>query len=78
MLARAPVDALTRQIGVADVAGILLDKVDHDVARLGLLTVDVDRGVEVQVGVDSPGMCDLFVPGVPGFGDDLFIRRGLG
>ncbi len=77
LLSRAPVDALTQQIGVADVAGILLDKVNDDVARLGLLTVNVDRGVEVKVGVDSPGMQDLIVPGVPCFGDDLVISRGL-
>ncbi len=77
LLSGAPVDALTQQIGVADVAGILLDQVDDDVARLGLLTVNVNRGVEVQVGVDGPGVCDLFVPGVPRFGDDLVISRGL-
>src|SRR5680860_130017 len=51
LLARTTVDALTQQVGVADMAGILLDEVDDDVARLGLLTVDVDRRVEVQVGV---------------------------
>jgi len=32
---------------VAYVAGILLDKVDDDIARLDLLAVDVDRRVEV-------------------------------
>ena len=58
---------------MADVAGILLDKVDDDVARLGLLAVDVDRCV--QVGVDGPGMCDLTAPGVPRFGDDFVVGR---
>ena len=60
---------------MADVAGILLDKVDDDIARLGLLAVDVDRRVEVQVGVNSLGMCDLTAPGVPRFGDDFVVGR---
>jgi hypothetical protein len=47
LLARATVDAFTQQIGVADVAGILLDEVDDDVARLDLLAVDVDRRVKL-------------------------------
>ena len=47
LLARATVDALTQQIGVADVAGILLHKVDDDAARLDLLPVDLDRRVQV-------------------------------
>src|SRR5450756_98404 len=79
LLARAAVDALTQQIYVADVAGILLDKVDDDVARHELLAVDVDvdRRVQVQVGVDGPGMCDLAAPGVPRFGCDLVVGHGL-
>ena len=55
-MARAAVDALTQQIYVAHVAGILLDEVDDDVARRGFLAVDVDRRVEVKAGVDGPGM----------------------
>ena len=47
LLARAPVDAFAQQIGVAHVAGILLNKVDDDVARLHLLAVDVDGRVKV-------------------------------
>ena len=77
LLARAAVDALTQQICVAGVAGILLNKVDHDVARLDLSAVDVDRRVQVQVGVDIPCMCDLTAPGVSRFGDDLVAGHGL-
>lgn len=74
---RAAVDALTQRIGVARVAGILPDKVDDDVARLGLLAVDVDRCVEVQIGVGSPGMCDLTAPGVPRFRDDPAVGHDV-
>lgn len=77
LLARAAIDALTQQIGVADVAGILLDKMDDDVARLDLLAVDDDRRVEVEVGVDTTGMRDLTAPGVPRFGHDLVVGHGL-
>ena len=58
-------------------AGILLDKVNDDVARLDLLAVDVDRCVQVQVGVDGPGMCDLTAPGVLRFGDDFVVGHGM-
>ena len=47
LLARATVDALTQQIGVADVAGILLHKVNDDAAPLDLLPVDLDQRVQV-------------------------------
>jgi len=46
-LASATVDAFTQQIRVSDVAGVLLNKVDDDVARLDRLAVDVDRRVKV-------------------------------
>ena len=79
LLARAAVEALTQQVDVADVADvadILLDRVDDDVARLDLLAVD-DRRVQVQVGVDGPGMRNLTTPGVPRSGDDLVVGNGL-
>ena len=62
---------------MAHVAGILLDEVDDDVARRGVLAVDVDRRLEVKVGVDGPGMGDLPAPGLPSFGNDFVVGHGL-
>src|SRR4051794_33187107 len=62
---------------MADVSGILLDQMDDDVARLDLRPMNVDRRVEVQIGVDGPRMGDLTVPGAPGLGHDRVVGHRL-
>lgn len=47
LLAGATINAFTQEIGVARVAGILLNEVDNDVARLDLLAANVDQRVKV-------------------------------
>ena len=51
---------------MADVAGVLLDEVDDDVAALDPLIADVENRVEVDVDVDRPGVLDLGSPRRPG------------
>ena len=77
LLACATVDGLTQQIGVPNVAGVLLDEMNDDVAGLDLPPVDLDQRVEIQIGIDRPGMGDFSAPGAPGFGNDLVLRHRL-
>ena len=58
------------------VAGVLLDEVHDDVARLDVVAVHVDQRVEVEAGVDLAGVGDLGAPGAPRVGDRLVIGRG--
>lgn len=58
--------------------GVLLHHVHHHVARFVLLSVDLDRRVEVERGVDLPRMVDLAVPELPGGGDQLGRGRPEG
>ena len=76
LLAGASVDALAQQVGVADVAGVLLDQVHDDVADLCRLAVDVDVRAEIGSGPQHLlAVRDLAPPRRPRLGDDLRRRR---
>ena len=67
---------LAEQVGVAHVAGVLLDHVYDDVADLGRVAVDVDDGVEVGA-LEHLARVGHLVPEPPGLGDQRLVDRCL-
>src|SRR5262245_66396715 len=66
LLADAPVDALTEQVGVPVVAGVLLDHVHEQLAQRDRLTLGVVADeTEGVVPGELPGGGDLLSPGRP-------------
>jgi glycerophosphoryl diester phosphodiesterase len=77
LLAYAAVDAFAEEIGVAVVAGVLLDHVDEELPEGDWLARTVlAHEVEVVVADELIRERDLLTPGLPGLLNDRLVRHG--